>query len=84
MVQINPGTGNEREIRLHGQRPAGPEMPKLNFKRLMVEQLSCRWVVFHIFFTCFDGDFLGYGGVLIVIGDLVGVQWWFHGGFTGI
>eukprot|EP00435_Cladocopium_sp_Y103_P024692 s1936_g6.t1 len=37
MVQINPGTGNERELRLHGQRPAGPEMPKLNFKRLMVE-----------------------------------------------
>lgn len=37
MVQINPGTGNEREIRLHGQRPVAPEMPKLNFKRLMVE-----------------------------------------------
>ena len=76
MVQINPGTGNEREIRLHGQRPVAPEMPKLNFKRLMVETLSCDGGGFY-------GDF---------IGDLVGVQWfhwdlvgvqWFHGDLVG-
>lgn len=37
MVQINPSTGNERTIRLHGVVSMEPEMPKLNFKRLMVE-----------------------------------------------
>ncbi|OLP93061.1 Ubiquitin fusion degradation protein 1-like [Symbiodinium microadriaticum] len=37
MVQINPSTGNERSVRLQGEAPRTPEMPKLNFKRLMVE-----------------------------------------------
>ncbi|CAE7606035.1 ufd1 [Symbiodinium natans] len=37
MVQINPSTGNERTVRLQGEAPRGPEMPKLNFKRLIVE-----------------------------------------------
>ena len=39
-MQINPSTGNEREIRLQGSQPV-VEMPKLNFKRLMVELLAC-------------------------------------------
>ena len=44
-MQINPSTGNEREIRLQGSQPV-VEMPKLNFKRLMVELLGSllhRW-----------------------------------------
>ena len=43
MVQINPSTGNERTIRLHGVVSMEPEMPKLNFKRLMVELLD--WIL---------------------------------------
>eukprot|EP00913_Durusdinium_trenchii_P033002 g30895.t1 len=37
MVQINPSTGNERTVRLAGLPQPAPEMPKLNFKRLLVE-----------------------------------------------
>ncbi|CAJ1401679.1 unnamed protein product [Effrenium voratum] len=37
MVQINPSTGNERQIRLSGKEMPVPEMPKLNMKRLLLE-----------------------------------------------
>eukprot|EP00930_Biecheleria_cincta_P086316 TRINITY_DN75628_c0_g1_i1.p1 TRINITY_DN75628_c0_g1~~TRINITY_DN75628_c0_g1_i1.p1 ORF type:complete len:1054 (-),score=261.82 TRINITY_DN75628_c0_g1_i1:63-3224(-) len=36
-VQVNTETGNERTVRLVGSAPAAPQMPKLNFKRLMAE-----------------------------------------------
>ena len=61
MVQINPSTGNERSVRLQGEAPRTPEMPKLNFKRLMVEHLGAE-VITHSPSHDMSGNVLSHTG----------------------